>query len=233
MARIAKEAEQAVKRREILAAAQRLVLTKGFDQMTIQDVLDALGISKGAFYHYFASKSELLEGLIELMLAEGMQLLTPIVQDPGLSAPEKLLRFFDASARWKAARKDYVLSFLRVWYADENALVRQKMQAATIQRSAPLLAAIVRQGNQEGVFDMPLPDQAGEIVLSLLANFGDAFLSLMYASEQNQDALRRAVQAVAAYNLAMERLLGARPGSLQLIGEETLREWVGTLANSE
>lgn len=233
MARAVKEEEQAVKRREILEATQRLVYTKGFDQMTIQDVLDALQISKGAFYHYFSSKADLLEGLIELMLAEGMQLLTPIIQDPHLAAPEKLQRFFDASARWKAARKAYVLSFLRVWYADENALVRQKMQAATIQQTAPLLAAIIRQGNQEGAFDAPFPDQAGEIVLSLLATFGDAFLTLMYAGEQNQDALQQAVQAVAAYNDAMERLLGAQPGSLRLIGEETLQEWVGTLAGSD
>ena len=65
MARIVKEEEYVEKRNEILAVAQRLVYTKGYEQMTIQDMLDELQISKGAFYHYFGSKQALLEALIE------------------------------------------------------------------------------------------------------------------------------------------------------------------------
>ena len=40
MARIVKEAEYAGKRNEILDAAQRLIYTKGYEQMTVQDILD-------------------------------------------------------------------------------------------------------------------------------------------------------------------------------------------------
>ena len=65
MARIVKE--PAVRRNEILDAAQRLVYRKGYEQMTIQDILDDLHLSKGAFYHYFDSKQSLLEALIERM----------------------------------------------------------------------------------------------------------------------------------------------------------------------
>ncbi len=55
MARIVKE--YSVRRNEILDAARQLVYTKGYEQMTIQDILDYLQISKGAFYHYFDSKN--------------------------------------------------------------------------------------------------------------------------------------------------------------------------------
>ena len=51
MARPVKEHEYRVKRSAILDAARRLVQTKGYEQMAIQDVLDDLQISKGAFYH--------------------------------------------------------------------------------------------------------------------------------------------------------------------------------------
>ena len=53
MARIVKEEVRAVKRNEILDAASRFIYTTGYEQMTIQDILDELQISKGAFYHYF------------------------------------------------------------------------------------------------------------------------------------------------------------------------------------
>jgi len=54
-ARVVNEEEFAVRRNEILDAVQRLVFTKGYQQMSIQDILDDLHMSKRAFYHYFAS----------------------------------------------------------------------------------------------------------------------------------------------------------------------------------
>jgi AcrR family transcriptional regulator len=62
MPRTVNAREHAAKRDGILAAAQRLVATRGYEQMTIRDLLDELGISKGALYRYFASKPELREG---------------------------------------------------------------------------------------------------------------------------------------------------------------------------
>ena len=67
MARIVKEEVYAEKRNAILDVAQRLIYTKGYEQMTIQDMLDDLQISKGAFYHYFDSKQAVLEALVERM----------------------------------------------------------------------------------------------------------------------------------------------------------------------
>ena len=40
----------------------------------------------------------------------------------------------------------------RVWYRDENAIVREKVDTAVLQQRAPLLTEIVRQGVREGVF---------------------------------------------------------------------------------
>jgi hypothetical protein len=59
MARIGKEQEYTKKRNEILAAAQRLVFTKVYKRLTIQDIQAELNISGGAFYLYFDSKPAL------------------------------------------------------------------------------------------------------------------------------------------------------------------------------
>jgi len=61
MARAVNEKENAERRREILDAAQRMIYSKGYEAMSVQDLLDALKISKGAFYHYYGSKQALLE----------------------------------------------------------------------------------------------------------------------------------------------------------------------------
>ncbi|HTP07023.1 MAG TPA: TetR/AcrR family transcriptional regulator, partial [Anaerolineae bacterium] len=179
MARTVKEEEYAVKRKEILDAAQHLIYTKGYEQMPIQDILNELKISKGAFYHYFDSKQALLEALIEQMRLDAEPIMLPIINDPDLPALDKLHRFFDASARWKTARKDYVLSLVSIWYADENAIVRQKIEDNLIHWSTPLFVGIIQQGVAEGVFNTPYPDQIGELVLALLYHIADAMVAMI------------------------------------------------------
>ncbi len=226
MVRIVKEEEYAARRNQILDAVQRLVYTKGFDVMTIQDILDELKISKGAFYHYFASKQALLEALIERMQQEAEQLIIPIASDPDLAVLEKIQRFFDTAARWKTERKAYILALLRGWYADENAIVRYKVQATLIKKTAPLMAGILRQGVREGILTTPYPDQAGEIIISILQSLGDAFGELLFAPQPDCDSAQRAESMVAAYTDALERVLGVPTGSFQLMDEDTLKEWV-------
>jgi AcrR family transcriptional regulator len=60
MARTVNATLYTVRRDAFLDVAQRLVQTKGYEAMSIQDVLNELEASKGAFYHYFDSKQALL-----------------------------------------------------------------------------------------------------------------------------------------------------------------------------
>jgi AcrR family transcriptional regulator len=223
MARIVKE--HAVRRKEILDVAQRLVYTKGYEQMTIQDILDALQISKGAFYHYFDSKQELLEALLERMQQEAEPLLIPIVHDPHLSALEKLQLFFATLNRYKIAQKAFFLELLRVWYTDDNAIVRQKLRASGVKWVTPLLTKIIRQGIQEGVLTTSYPDQVGEVILSLALTLGDTLGELLLSFEPERDEMLRIEHIVAAYTDALERVLGAPRDSLQLVDTETLKAW--------
>ena len=225
MARIVKEEEYAEKRNAILDVARRLVYSKGYEQMTIQDILDDLQISKGAFYHYFDSKPALLEALVERMEVEIEKLLLPIVHDPEVAALQKLQRFFDAINRFKIARKDFLLALLQGWYRDDNAIVRQKLIMRGTKQIKPLLAEIVHQGIQEGVFSTFYPEQVSEVVLSLGLALGDTLGQLLLSSESGYDDLQHIECTVAAYNDALERVLGAPKDSLSLADALTLKEW--------
>jgi len=229
MARFVKEAEHAARRNEILDAAQRLIYTKGYEQMSIRNILDDLQISKGAFYHYFDSKGALLEELVERMiLVELEPLLMPIVQDPGLTALEKLNRYFDTAIRWKTAKKTFMLELLRVWLSDENAIVRQKLFTMSAERVTPLLAEIIHQGVQEGAFKTSYPDQVCQVIIYILQGLSDTIIELLISSETQRDAARiesGVTTYTAALTDALERVLGAPRGSLNLIDPETLKEW--------
>ena len=58
--------EETVER--ILDTAQRLFLEKGYEQTTIQDIIDNLGgLTKGAIYHHFKSKEEIIDAVSDRM----------------------------------------------------------------------------------------------------------------------------------------------------------------------
>jgi AcrR family transcriptional regulator len=239
MARIVNKDEYAARRNEILDAAQTLVYTKGYEHMSIRDILNSLGISKGAFYHYFDSKGEVLDNLVERMVVEEVvPLLEAVVEDPYLSAIEKLHRYFDTAARWKSQRKAFMLQLLRVWLSDENAIVRQKLLNMSIEHITPLLTEIIRQGVREGVFKTPYPDQTCQVIIYALQGLSGTILELLISDEidRNPARVRSAVTAyAAALNDATERLLGAPKDSMHLLDLESLEAWFvpqGTLLDA-
>jgi AcrR family transcriptional regulator len=226
MARIIREEENAARRNEILDVALRLLYTRGYDRMTIQDILDELRISKGAFYHYYDSKLAVLEALLERMIVEQVEpFLIPIVQDPRLSALEKFQRYVDSSVSWKTSKKTLMLEIAKVWHSDANALARQKLSTITVKRVMPWLVEIIRQGVNEGVFTTPYPDYIGQVSIHLVQGLGDAFIELFFSHEAEQDVIQRAEILVAVYNDTLERVLGAPKGSIHVMDPEALKEW--------
>ncbi len=227
MVRVVKEENYAARRNEILDVALKLVYSKGYERMTIQDILDELKISKGAFYHYFDSKSEVLEALVERMVNEQVEpMLLTVVQDPHLSALEKLQRYFDTAVRWKTSEKTLMIQLVKVWYSDENALARQKMLVMMVEYVTPLFIQIINQGVKEGTFNVTYPKYASEVMINLVQPLGDAFARMLLSKEDMQDnALERAEMMIDAYNDAVERILGAPKGSIHLMDTASLKEW--------
>ncbi len=230
MPRIVKEEDYAARRNEILDVARQLVYTKGYEQMSIQDILDTLKISKGAFYHYFDSKQHLLEALIDRMGEEAQARFVPVMDDPSLPALEKLKRYFSSALQWKTAQKEYMLALLRVWYSDDNAIIRQKVLAKMLKWVAPPFSRVVRQGIAEGVFCTDFPDQATEIIILMITALGDKFGDVILRGQSPplsaEERFQIMEQAIAAYTVATERILGAKAGSIELMDASSIRIWI-------
>lgn len=234
MPRVINPDEYEQKRGEILDAAQRLIYTKGYERMSIQDILDELKISKGAFYHYFDSKQALLEAFTARMMNEVEKFLVPIVENPNLNALDKLEQFFGSVARWKSARKSFLTNLLSVWYDDHNAIVRQKLIAMGSKWMSPFLIEIIRQGIREGILQpgIEFTDEAAQVVISLMTTMGEKIALRLIdlppgaSPEQRQAVLTGMQNLVVAYRSAIERMLGAPAGSISLFDLEILRDWV-------
>jgi AcrR family transcriptional regulator len=227
MARTVNATLHTVRRDAFLDVAQRLVQSKGYEAMSVQDVLDELDASKGAFYHYFESKQALLEAVVERFADSGMAAVAPILGNPHLTALRKLEGVFAGIARFKAEQKDLVLGIMEIWNSDGNALVREKLRRLTERIMVPLLSTVVRQGIDEGVFDVESPDETARVLVSLMEGFQQQASDQFIARQAGTISFEVVQRSVAANTRAFERILGVAKGSLTLTDEATLHFWFG------
>ena len=225
MARTLDPAAHALRRDEFIDAAQRLIQTRGYEQMSVQDVLDELGASKGAFYHYFDSKEALLVAVIDQMIEGAMRFVEPMVDDPGLTAPEKFQRVFSGIAQFKNARVELLQGVIQAWISDDNAIVREKFKKVAIKRLTPLLTRIVEQGRAEGVYTADPPGPVARVLMSLMLGANEAAVELYLARRARTISFETVQQMLAAYAEAFNRILGARGGSFPITDEATLHLW--------
>jgi AcrR family transcriptional regulator len=227
MARTLNPTLHTVRREAFLEVAQRLIQTKGYEAMSIQDVLNELEASKGAFYHYFDSKVALLEAVIERLADTGLATVAPILGDPDLPAVRKLEKVFAGIARFKAEQKELVLAIIEVWKSDGNAVVREKLRRLTASRMVPLLSTVVRQGVDEGTFDVASPDETTRVLLSLMQGFQEIAMDLFIARQAGTIKFDDVRRSIASFTEAFERILGIPKRSVTLADEATLRFWFG------
>ena len=99
-------ARQAEAREKLLRAGVALLTERGFGAVGLDEILSAVGVPKGSFYHYFGSKAEFGLALIEAYAAYFARKLDRWFLDESL-APLDRLRAFVADARAGMARHDW------------------------------------------------------------------------------------------------------------------------------
>ena len=228
MARKVREEDYTGKRNEILDAAQKLIYTRGYEQMTIQGILDEARISKGAFYHYFDSKQDLLEALIDRMLEEGERLLKPIVEDPRSSATGKATALLcrsgtleDCPDRFFNGADAGLVSGRECDRARENIPGRNQTSRTGAHDR------FFYQGLEEGSMTTGFPEEVGEVVMCLVEGLGETFARTLLSKDPGSRDLEQIRRITNAYQEALERVLGAPEGSLTLVDDEMMETWFG------
>ena len=195
----------AQRREEILDAAHALFTTKGFQPTTMEDILRVVGIAKGTLYYHFPSKEQILRALV-LRIVGQVEQRAREVADSSAPAVDKLVTIM-AAMRVEAAQTELVEQF----HAPGNAEFHLLSITAMIEHLTPVLADVVAQGVNEGIFTTDRPHDAVELLLSASGILLDHEIM-----EPSPDELARRRESLI---WASETLLGARPGSLSALVE--------------
>jgi AcrR family transcriptional regulator len=138
----------------LLRVATRLFARHGFEGTSVQDIVDAAGVTKGAMYHYYGSKDDLLYEVYHQLLTMQTTRLNEIVKGSG--TPEERLR---------AAAIDVVVSSLDhlddmiVFFRSLHMLPDDRQTQVRAERRAyhDQFRALVEEGMADGTFSSAVP----------------------------------------------------------------------------
>ena len=169
----------------ILEVSYRLFIEKGYERTSIQDIIDRLGgLSKGAIYHHFRSKEDILVAVIERMTDRSNALLLEIRDRPGLTGKEKLKAIF-----WESIRRpiqDKIFTAAPNFFDSPGLLFG--LLHDTVENAAPnYLLPILQQGIDDGSIETDCPEQLAELIL-FAAN---VWMNPMIFDDSVEDAVRK------------------------------------------
>lgn len=153
-------------RSRILEAALACFAERGYDATGVAEICQQAGISKGAFYHHFASKQALFVALLDQWLAALDGQMT-VLRQPAAAAPQRLQAmvgllqavFRDASGR--------LPMFLEFWRQAAHDEMIWQATMAPFQRYHALLAETIRAGIVEGSLQPCDPEDVARVLVSM------------------------------------------------------------------
>lgn len=205
MPRIVKKADE--RKQEIINAARELFQEKGWENFTMQQLMDKLSIAKGTIYHHFASKDDLLEAIVEDLIDEELLKKSKLMQRRSfkkLNALDKLRTFVTRDTL--AEDNQDILDNL---HHPKNAEMHARQLGRYLIKLAPLFAIIIEEGCREGVFQTDHPLECAEFMLA-----GFQFLTDLGFYPWTEAQLIRRIQT---FSSLIEDLLGADRGSCSFL----------------
>lgn len=156
-----------VTKARILDASLKLFLEKGYEQTTIQDIINALGdLSKGAIYHHFKSKEDIIEAVADNLYGDAPQQLQQLRALAGSTGLEKLKNMVRTSLT--NPNQNLLIAAAPTLLKNPRFLAQQLHAGAT--DVAPVIQAYIEEGIADGsIKPQRHPKELAEVLI-LLSN---------------------------------------------------------------
>ena len=185
------------RKQELLEIAYDLFLTRGYENTSVDEIIEKAQIAKGTYYYYFSSKEQMLEDVIERMIESEAEMARRIVGSE-MPVPQKIIGIMSSL---KPAEKERPIR--DALFQPENVLMHDRIRKKLIEVLVPLLSEAVKEGVREGIFTC---DNIPERVRMLLVISNDTFNERTFSERE-----------LSVFVDMTEKLLGAEKGTMEFI----------------
>lgn len=208
MARTVNIKELEAKRRLIVKGALDLIMDKGYDGFSVNQVIAHCGISKGSFFHHFDSKNSLLEGIVEILsdpIKEAYETLFTTSEE----APRDLLiAMFNVTRDIKMAEEISIAAYMKVLYEDDNTVLFHKILEKNYQVLLPYFEEVIVRGSQSGDFEFDCPRGVARHFLRMVMKTNEQVGRMMYQRSEDMEAWQKLSEELEAFEMIARQLFG-------------------------
>jgi TetR/AcrR family transcriptional regulator, cholesterol catabolism regulator len=221
-----------IRRAELLDLAAGLFLQRGYENVSLNDLIADAGVSKGAFYHWFPSKDGLVAALAERSARDafaGVEDALAACDGDALDRLNAVLRAgFDTKTQMSGPEQlAAMVSLLR----PDNAHLYGRILAVEQGLYRPLLTQVISAGVADGIFDTFDPEGVADLIYGLAARTNSNIVEVLDAIDES--ALDRAIDALTTrfrlHGLAVDRILGLPDGSITTLTRAQVDAMVAAL----
>ena len=206
---------------EFLQTALELFYEKGYEHTTIQDIIDHLGVSKGAFYHYFKSKEDVIVALARSYTDRAVTIMKTIMSRSDLSAVDKLNEILRSVNEFKFREREWRSKFRGAIKSEENFKLHNKMIHLMKHDAIGLFKELIDSGVEEGVFGDPANSlEMADFFLNTIFDLNMAVDELengLYDNKLDFEEFNKMLfTKVRFYEVMLERILQLKKGAIDL-----------------
>ena len=219
-----------LKKQEILATAEEMFCRNGYAATSVQDIIDRLDTSKGSFYHHFASKEALLEGIC----SNRAELIWSAAEKEAVRVSgtiERLNILLSGMIPFREEKLPFLLMLLPVFAAPEGRIVRDCYSETLISLFRNAVCRQLEAGNAAGELSCDDPENAANLILSLVSLLWIRIADLIIDSEKrhHEPDLSECLRLAESCRTCIERYLFVPYGSLVLTDIPSLRLTIGQI----
>ncbi|MDF2841403.1 MAG: TetR family transcriptional regulator [Clostridia bacterium] len=149
------------RKRDLMDMASMLFLSRGYEETSVNMIVEQLGVAKGTFYHYFKSKEEILEAVLESYLDQYAEGIKAFLEESSINGYEKLM-FVLKNILSNNQGPEHLTKHVE---DNKNARLHQMLDEKFYEKFYPIIVEILRQGIGEKIFHLQYPEEITQVLL--------------------------------------------------------------------
>ena len=152
------------RKKEFMETALKLFNEKGYEKTTINDIIKAMGVSKGAFYHYFASKEDVIEQISDNYAQRVLGMTSQLADRKDMKAVEKINQLFQIVQGYKRSSSQKRIQIKQIFQDEQNLKLERKITKKLRKQMAVSMEKIIREGVETKQFREVNPREMTEFI---------------------------------------------------------------------